>query len=223
MPIEPTLAELLESTHRSFMLDLHVCLPAVTRAYTSATQRGDFLPVIKGARQDSDGANTYEARPVIQNVPVRWERAGGYYSHSPLAVGDHGWLIFSEDCYAQWRTTGEVSVPGDLTRHSLSYPFFLPGAWPDDDPLPDAPTGHAVSIVPAGGFLRVSKAASALAQFVALATKVDAQLSALKSAIGAAATTEAGASGLGGMTALNGALSAWPLAAGTAATSLKSD
>jgi len=174
MPIEPTLAELLETAHRSFMLDLHVCLPAVTRAYTSETQRGDFLPVVNGSVQDSDGANTYEARPVIQNVPVRWERAGGYYSHSPLAVGDHGWLIFSEDCYAVWRTTGEISAPGDLTRHSLSYPFFLPGAWPDDDPLPDAPTGHAVSIVPAGGFLRVSNAGNAAAaKFVSQAPPTD--------------------------------------------------
>jgi hypothetical protein len=57
---------------------------------------------------------------------------------------------------------------------------------------------------------------------VAIAQLVDAQLSALKAAITAAAATEAGASGLGGMTALNGSLSAWPLAAGTSSLILKS-
>jgi hypothetical protein len=216
MPIEPTLAELLEETHRSFLLDVHVSMPAVTRAYTASTQRGDFLPVIKGSVKDSEGANTYEARPVIQNVPVRWERAGGYYEHKPLAVGDHGWLIFSEDCYAIWRTTGEISVPGDLTRHSLSYPFFLPGAWPDDNPLPDAPaSGEAVSIVPAGGHLRVSKAGNAAAaKFVSLDPLVQSLISDLVSWI------QTGVAPSGGGTVTYAA----PFSpSSTAATSLKSD
>lgn len=159
MPIEPDDAELLELVHRSFLLDVHTCMPATTRAYTAAKQVGNFLPVIKGSVKDNDGNNVYELRPIIQNVPVRWERAGGYYEHKPLAAGDHGWLIFSEDGYAHWRETGEISEPGDLTRHSISYPFFLPGAWPDDDPLPDAPaSGEAVMIVPPGGHIRVSEA-----------------------------------------------------------------
>src|SRR6478735_7105553 len=168
MPIEPTLAEVIEEAIRSILLDVHTMVPAVTRAYTASMQSGYFLPVVKGSVKDSDGANVYEQRPVIQNVPVRWSRAGGYYEHKPLAAGDHGYLLFSEDCYAQWRVTGEISEPGDLTRHSLSYPIFLPGAWPDDDPLPDAPaSGEAVSIVPAGGHLRVSKTgAGGAAKFV---------------------------------------------------------
>jgi hypothetical protein len=207
MPLEPTLAELLEETHRSFMLDAHTCLPAITRAYSSATQRGDFLPVVKGSVKDSDGANVYEQRPVIQNVPVRWERAGGYYSHSPLAAGDHGWLIFSEDCYAQWRSTGEISVPGDLTRHSIAYPFFLPGAWPDDDPLPDAPAGHAVSIVAPGGHLRVSEAGGA-AQPVMTADAFMVALQAGVTAAGGAAVAVGAGGASAAFTAFMGAFSA---------------
>ena len=71
MPIEPTLAEVIETAHRSFMLDVHVSMPAVVRKYTAGTQRGDFQPVVKGAVQDSDGNNVFEKRPTIQNVPVR--------------------------------------------------------------------------------------------------------------------------------------------------------
>jgi hypothetical protein len=177
MPIEPTDAEVHEEVHRSFMLDVHTCLPAITRSYDAAKQRGNFQPVVKGSVKDADGNNVFEQRPEIQNVPVRWERAGGYYDHKPLAAGDHGWLLFSEDSYAHWRTTGEVSEPGDLTRHSISYPFFLPGAWPDDDPLPDAPGDtEAVYIVPAGGWLRVSKAGNSDIDFVALASLVNQEL-----------------------------------------------
>jgi hypothetical protein len=217
MPIEPTLAELLEETHRSFMLDAHTCLPAITHAYTASKQVGDFLPVVKGSVKDSDGGNVFELRPVIQNVPVRWERAGGYYEHKPLAKGDHGWLIFSEDCYAHWRATGEISEPGDLTRHSIAYPFFLPGAWPDDEPLPDAPSsGEAVSIVPAGGHLRVSKAGGS-AEFVALSNKVDANFQKIIDLF----TTWAPAAGDGGaaLKTLAASLSFEP----TPGTSLKSD
>lgn len=56
---------------------------------------------------------------------------------------------------------------------------------------------------------------------VALGPLVDAQLSALLAAITAAAATEASASGLGGMTALAGNLSTWPLTTGTSAQLLK--
>lgn len=220
MPIEPDDAELHEEVYRSFMLDVHTCMPAVARAYTKAKQVGDFLPVVKGSVKDSDGNNVFELRPVIQNVPVRWERAGGHYDHKPLTTGDHGWLIFSEDSYANWRATGEISEPGDLTRHAISYPFFLPGAWPDDDPLTDVGDSEGVHIVPAGSFRRFSKAGSTTADFVALATETAAQLTTLKSAISGAAVV-AGDGGASFKAAIIAALSSWP---GTiAATSLKSD
>jgi hypothetical protein len=185
MPIQPTDAEVLETAIRSFLLDVHTCLPAITKAYTASTQRGNFLPVVQGAVLDDDGNNVYELRPIIQNVPVRWERAGGHYDHKPLAAGDHGWLIFSEDSYANWRATGEVSVPGDLTRHSIAYPFFLPGAWPDDDSLPDVGATEGVHIVPAGSFRRFSKAGGS-AEFVALANLVNAELQKIATALNSA-------------------------------------
>lgn len=195
MPIEPDDSEVHEEVHRSFMLDVHTSVPAITRAYTPGKQIGNFLPVVKGSVKDPDGNNVFELRPEIQNVMVRWERAGGHYDHKPLAAGDHGWLIFSEDSYAHWRATGEISEPGDLTRHSISYPFFLPGAWPDDDPLPDAPgSGEAVSIVPAGSHRRFSKAgAGGDAQFVALAEKVNAELAAIANAFSTFAPGTGGA------------------------------
>ncbi len=223
MSIEPDLAELIEESITSRLLDVHTCLPAVTRKYTAGTQRGDFLPVVKGSVKDGDGVNVFEERPVIQNVPVRWERAGGYYDHKPLAAGDHGWLIFSEDCYAHWRATGAVSEPGDLTRHSIAYPFFLPGAWPDDDPLPDAPaSGEAVSIVPSGGHLRVSKAGGS-AEFVALANLVKAELTKIKAHLASLVVGAPGTSGPASMGAPVTSPTPYTTVGDIAATSLKAD
>ena len=208
MPIEPTDAELQEEVHRSFMLDVHTCLPAITRSYDAAKQVGNFLPVVKGSVKDAGGNNTFEQRPEIQNVPVRWERAGGYYEHKPLAAGDHGWLLFSEDSYAHWRATGELSEPGDLTRHAISYPFFLPGAWPDDQPLPDAPaSGEAVMIVPAGGHIRVSEA-GALGDQVMTANAFMAALAAGSTAAGGAAVAVGAGGAAAAFTAFVGAFSA---------------
>lgn len=212
MPIEPDDAELIEEAHRSFMLDVHTSVPAITRAYTASKQVGNFLPVVKGSVKDSDGNNVFELRPEIQNVMVRWERAGGHYDHKPLTAGDHGWLIFSEDSYAHWRATGEISEPGDLTRHSISYPFFLPGAWPDDDPLPDVGGTEGVHIVPAGSFRRFSKAGGS-AEFVALGNLVHAELVKIANAFSTFAP------GTGGAAFPN----AYTTAGDVSATSLKSD
>jgi len=231
MPIEPTLAELLETVHRSFMLDLHTCLPGRVRRYDATTQTADVQPLIRGAHQDEDGANVYEARPVIQNVPVRWERAGGYYDHKPLTAGECGWLVFSEDATALWRTDGQAPSPtaehvfnaGDLARHSLSYPFFLPGAWADNDAMPDAPaSGEAVSIVPEGGRLRVSTANPAHVEPVALAEKVAAQLTALKQAISDAAPV-ANDGGAALKAAILGALEGWPESVASTTLSAEGD
>lgn len=213
MPIEPDDAEVLEEVHRSFMLDVHTSVPAITRAYTPGKQVGTFLPVVKGSVKDEDGNNVFELRPEIQNVMVRWERAGGHYDHKPLAKGDHGWLIFSEDSYAHWRATGEISEPGDLTRHSISYPFFLPGAWPDDDPLPDVGGTEGVHIVPAGSFRRFSKAGSTTADFVALAAKVEIELNKIATAFSTFVPGSGGAS----------FPQAYTSPGAVAATSLKSD
>lgn len=227
MPIEPDDAEVIQEAVLSFLLDVHVMVPAVTKSYDAAKQRGEFQPVINGSVKDSDGNNVFEGRPSILNVPVQWEGGGGYYSHKPLAKGDTGILIFSEDAYAHWRATGEVSDPGDVTRHSIAYPVFLPGLRSDLKPFADAPAaGEAVEIVPAGGHLRVSKAGGA-AQFVALSNKVDAALTALNGILATLATTLAGAAvepacATAGA-ALTTALGSWPAPTGTACTSLKAD
>lgn len=158
MPIDPDDAEVIEEAVRSFLLDVHVSMPAVCKSYDRATQRGDFTPTVKASVKHSDGTNVFEERPTIQHVPVLWHRAGGFYRHSPLAAGDTGVLLFSEDCYAHWRDTGELSVPGDVTRHSIAYPVFLPGLWPDGKPMADpGSASEAVEIVPAGGSIRVSE------------------------------------------------------------------
>ena len=127
----------------------------------------------------ADGSILLEEVPPIPNVPVVWPRGGGgYYLHFPLRnwdpilkEGDYVMLLFAELAMAHWRVTGQLSPPGDLSRHDWSYPVAFPGIAPDAEPLQDVPADEAVLIVPSGKRLRVS-AAGADADFVALAAKV---------------------------------------------------
>lgn len=228
MPIEPDLAEVIGIAIDSRMLDLHTMIVAKIVSYDASKQAAVVQPVVNGAAPNVDGSTTSETLPSIPNVPVRWERAGGYYDHKPLTAGDHGMLIFSESAFATWRTNGEVSDPGDLTRHGMSYAYFVPGAWPDAKALTDAPSsGEAVSIVPVGGHLRVSKAHGS-ADFAALAGLVLARLSTIQAAFDAHTHVVAGAAVVAGVTGTCSGTAAAPATpigslASVACTSLKAD
>lgn len=208
MSRQPSLAEVISSAIESRLLDVHVSVPGRIQSYDSARQVADVLPMIRRAIDSEEGRTVHEQLPVIPNVPVGWPRGGGYGLQFPISKGDHVWLVFSESSYAQWRATGDLSDPGDLRRHDISYPVALPCISPDSQTLPSA--AHALLSVPGGGKLVVS--AGGETDAVALAGLVGSVLSALKGAIDSAASTEAGNAGLGGMTALKAALQGinWP-------------
>lgn len=218
MPLEPDLTEVLDEVLTSRFADVHTAIPGKVKSYDAAKQTAEVIVQVRAQTPKEDGSLVAEEVPVIPNVPVQWPRGGGYALHFPLAAGDYVLLVFSEAAIGHWRETGQLADPGDLERHSLSYPFAIPGIAPNAGKLTDAPTDEAVINAP--GVFRVGAPS---ADFVALSAKVDAQLDALKQAIAAAAVTEGGASGLNGMTALNTNLAAWPLPAGTAATKLKAE
>lgn len=180
MPLEPTLADIL-GDHRDAMLsELHVAMPGRVQKYDASKQVADVIPCVKGTIPDSDGNTLIEDRPVIPNVPVAWYRGGGFSMTFPLAPGDHVWLVFNSDAIAQWRNTGEISEPGDLRRSSLSYPFAIPAAAPDTKPITDpGSSSEAVISVPGGATMRVGGGG---AGFVALASKVETELSKIATA-----------------------------------------
>jgi hypothetical protein len=206
--MEPTDAQIIRAALDARLLDVHTSMPAVVRAYNPALQTVDAEPVIKRAVPKSDGSTAHEKLPVVYHVPVCWIRGGGFSLQFPLAPGDHVLLNFSEAATAQWRATGQISEPGDLRRHELSYAFAHPGIAPVLRALLPPPPGAAK--LETSGDLHIGN--PLLTQYVALANLVSLQLEALKTAIGAAATIEGNASGLGGMTALNSELVAvdWP-------------
>jgi len=171
MAIEPTIVDVVGGAIAGKLRDVHTGMPGKVVKYDSAAGTVDVLPVVRGAIEGEDGTLLLEDLPVISNVPVAWPRGGGFYIKFPLLQGDHVWLSFSETAMALWRTSGQISQPGDLRRHDLSYPIAFPCIAPDADALPT--NGADELVIDGPGTLRMGASS---ADFVALAGLVRSEL-----------------------------------------------
>lgn len=176
----PTDAELIAGAIESRLLSLHTSMPGKVVTYNPALQTANVQPVIQRAVPTSAGGIEHEELPIIHNVPLEWPGGGGFAMQFPVQPGDHVWLIFSEVATSKWRSTGQVSEPGDLRRHDLSYACALWIRGPNSEALtPLAPPTEARMDCPAP-FVFGSQLG---AEFVALASLVLDELEAIKSYI----------------------------------------
>lgn len=135
MAQDPSPAEVMRLAIDNRLLDVHTALPGRVKSYDPDTQCADIQAMVMRCVTKRDGSKILEELPIIPNVPVGWIRGGGYWMQFPLNVGDFVILLFSEAAMAQWRESGELSEPGDIRRHDLSYPWALPCCGPNKDAL----------------------------------------------------------------------------------------
>jgi hypothetical protein len=192
---EPEWPEILRAVQDSLAARIHTSLPGIVKSYSSTTQTASVQLAVQ-----LRGNNV----PPLSDVPVCWPGGAAGFVHVPLAAGDTVLVIFTEEDFSRWFTTGSVSAPAVLARHGL-HAVAIPGLRPTTAPL--AVTGGHVTV---GAASEIRLGSDTAANFIALANLVDAKLAALSFAIGIAAQTETGASGLGGMNALAGALGITP-------------
>lgn len=197
MPEPVSLVEVLDAHHDAQMEGLHTAMPARVLSFDPLTQTVSVEPQVKRVLQAENGETVYEALPNIDGVPVAFQRAGEFVFTFPIAKDDFVWLVFSESPLGEWRTTGQVSEPLDVRRHSLGYPMAYPGVYPDTKPLlpftaPTVGSVHASKMVVGkangpermivgGGFVQVGDGVAP--DFAAMAAKVNANVSALVTAI----------------------------------------
>jgi Phage protein Gp138 N-terminal domain len=127
---------------------------------------------------------------VLEGVPVMTQAGGGCIAYMPLADGDPVLVLFCEQDPTLWLETGDVSDPADWTRHGL-HPMCMPGGRPTPK-LFSGLTADAMIVGKVDGLrMKIDDSLLSLGtdggtlDFVALAQKVDAMGSALKSGIAA--------------------------------------
>lgn len=128
MASQPTDAEIIDLSISSRFLDLHTAIDAIIVTYDASKKTCSCKPVTKRAiKFRTEDEVAHEELPIIQNVPVMFPEGSLFHITWPLLPGDSVQLVFNEVSNAAYRETGKPSEPGDLRRHSLSYPRAYPG------------------------------------------------------------------------------------------------
>lgn len=128
MPLNVSLSQVLDTHTDGRFQDVHVSVPGQIVSWTSGT--ATVQPTVRKPLTSADGVLVYETLPQIQNVPCFVQAAGGFICSMPYTAGDPVMLIFSEQSYAEWLATGQISSPKDIRRHGVGYPFAIPGPRP---------------------------------------------------------------------------------------------
>lgn len=144
MPTAPSLPELLDAAVTGRLRGVHTALPGTIRSYSEADQTA----TVELAVHLEQSAEAFGRVPDLLDVPVQWP---GAWSN-----GDRCLVVFAEEDFSKWWTTGSVEPPAILQRHGL----------------------HAVAIP------IVAEAGDAV-QFVALANLVLARLNTIQAAFDA--------------------------------------
>lgn len=203
------------------MAGVNVALPASIVSYDAETQRAVVRVAPCRRRKDPDqgGAVVCYRPPDIPGVPVLFPGGGDISLVWPLAAGDRGLVVVCDRSIDEWLATGAAQTePQDERRHDLTDSVFVPGLRPFADPVPAAGRDATATVLRASLIKLGSASAS---DFVALSSKVDAQLSALKALLDG--WTPSGGDGGGALKAAWSTLSGtgWP--ASTAATKVQAE
>ena len=141
-------AGLLYEFGENLKKDLSVCTPAIVCKYEIENGIAYVRPLV--AEQEDTGS--FRMKPIVR-VTVMQHQYGGFYMHSPLNVGDTGWLIAADTdtdlikernsfvqgensgIGAKDKTTGKPlsnqgpQISENDVLHQASQGFFIPDKW----------------------------------------------------------------------------------------------
>lgn len=197
----PTLNETIRTVMDQILADVHTVLPAEVVSYNRSKQTATVQPSLQRG-YDEGGSVVVVNLPQIVNVPVAHPRAGGCWIHLPIDKGDAVMLIISERSLDNWKAQGGISDPADRRKFNLTDAVAIPGGY--SPALPFTPVnGEDLEIRNDDNSMLISKAgpvsitaqgelrlgADSLSEFAAIASRVEARLSAIESKLESHITT----------------------------------
>lgn len=186
MPIDRTLPEVLQLHGDSLKNDFRKILPGKVMAVHTSRQTVDVQLSVNNFLFDDLGNIVSDPAPSVSDVPLCVMRGGGFLVWLPVAVGDSVLVVFSDLACDTWRAgDGEPRDPVWAGKHTLASGFAIPCIAPDKHALASVSASNVVigkdgadeQIVISASDIKLGASAS---DFVALASKVDAIMTLLK-------------------------------------------
>jgi hypothetical protein len=206
MPIERSLPEIFKTFGDALKHDIRKVMPATVTAVNAAAQTVDVQIATNNLLFTDLGDAIEEDAASLSGVPLGCLRGGGFMIWLPVAVGDSVLLVFSDLSADTWLAgDGTPQAPGFMGVHTSDSPFAIPMFAPTAKTLasPAAEPGSLI-IGKDGATAQIrltaanielgGPAGTPLTDFVALASKVDANtvlLQTVATALGAGALTVA--------------------------------
>lgn len=175
---------------------VHVGFPARVESYDADANTVDVQPQYDRATECLDGTTLHEELPIIPSVPIAWPRTRKYGVTFPIEVGDYVLILITDRSIHEWMRTGRRGDPLDLGTHELDGAVAIPGVYPSADSLssPQLTDHLTIGALTTGGASihidanEIRIGTNDASDYVALASKVEAQLTRIKDAISNAAT-----------------------------------
>jgi len=172
-----TPAEAARATTSAATGPVKVALPAWVQIYDRARQTAIVqIAIAYRVRDARTGALLPRMRPPTLPIPVIWP--GGITWD--LEEGEWGLCVFADRSIDEWAATGNQAItPADPRRFDVSDAIFIPGVKPPGDPLPSDAYASGAVVLWDRGTSDIRLGSSGAADFVALASRVNTEISRL--------------------------------------------
>jgi hypothetical protein len=120
-----------------YLSNLHTAMPAKIEQYDYRSQRASVKPVFVESYVGGDYKIRPTEYPVINNVPVLFQRGGGAFMTFPLKKDDLVLLLFTERTLDKWQEGQGLDLikVTDMRMHHLSDAIAIPGLYPKGKPI----------------------------------------------------------------------------------------
>jgi len=165
--------------------EVRTSIPGEILSYDHSEQRATVKPTVKLRRKNPESGESefYEPAP-ITNVPVQFDSSSNHAITFPLSEGDTGEIKFQSRAIGKWLQTGVSGTEHeDPRRHDISDAVFEPGLRAFVDALGSSRLDADALVVASDDEIHLGSGGLSTDKLVALAAKVEQELSDLKSTV----------------------------------------
>lgn len=116
-------------------------IPAIIQDFDPVRQTCSAQPALMMQIRNPEGVTSWQALPLLTDVPVHFPSGGGYTLTFPVQAGDECMVVFSKMCIdAWWQLGGANNVRNDMRQHSLADGIAFVGIKSQPHTIPEIST-----------------------------------------------------------------------------------